>query len=177
MLSHNSRLLRDFNILDFIGEGAYGDVLKVRIIFKFIFELVFLFSSNFSLSVQNFKVRHKVDTCLYAIKRIKLTHKNTLINKKIMREVKLLSSLNHENVVRYYSSWVENIEKNKRDDSDEESSLEVEPCQVRTSSVFSSVLFVSQPTPTTLFFWFTLGFWKTRRITAERKFESKFPVS
>lgn len=56
------------------------------------------------------QVRNKLDDCLYAIKRIKLTQTNIAVNKKIMREVKLLSSLNHENVVRYYNSWLENLE-------------------------------------------------------------------
>lgn len=55
-------------------------------------------------------MRNKLDDCLYAIKRIKLTQTNIAVNKKIMREVKLLSSLNHENVVRYYNSWLENLE-------------------------------------------------------------------
>lgn len=56
------------------------------------------------------QVRNKLDDCRYAIKRIKLTQSNIAVNKKIMREVKLLSSLNHENVVRYYNSWLENLE-------------------------------------------------------------------
>ena len=38
---------------------------------------------------------------IYAIKRITLDAKNKAMTKKLMREVKLLSRLNHENVVRY----------------------------------------------------------------------------
>ena len=46
------------------------------------------------------QVRNKLDQCLYAIKRIPLNPQRKLLNKKITREVKLLSRLNHENVVR-----------------------------------------------------------------------------
>lgn len=53
------------------------------------------------------QVKNKLDDCLYAIKRIHLNAKNRQLNRKIMREVKLLSRLNHENVVRYYNSWLE----------------------------------------------------------------------
>jgi translation initiation factor 2-alpha kinase 4 len=63
-----------------LGKGAYGDVLKVR---------------------------NKLDGGVYAIKRIELNPKNKQLNRKITREVKLLSRLNHENVVRYYNSWIE----------------------------------------------------------------------
>lgn len=53
------------------------------------------------------QVRNKLDDGYYAIKRIQLNPKNKSLNKKIIREVKLLSRLNHENVVRYYNSWIE----------------------------------------------------------------------
>ncbi|XP_075223291.1 eukaryotic translation initiation factor 2 alpha kinase Gcn2 [Lycorma delicatula] len=75
-----SRIESEFEVLDWIGEGAFGDVIKVR---------------------------NRLDGCLYAIKRIELTSMNTQLYKKITREVKLLSRLNHENVVRYYNSWIE----------------------------------------------------------------------
>ena len=51
------------------------------------------------------QVKNKLDDQTYAIKRIRLNPADRQINKKIMREVKLLSRLNHENVVRYYNSW------------------------------------------------------------------------
>ncbi|XP_076353947.1 eukaryotic translation initiation factor 2 alpha kinase Gcn2 isoform X2 [Tachypleus tridentatus] len=76
----HSRLKDEFVILKWLGSGGFGDVLKVR---------------------------NKLDGMNYAIKRILLKPSNKQLNRKIMREVKLLSRLNHENVVRYYNSWIE----------------------------------------------------------------------
>lgn len=79
-LGGHSRIANEFEILEWLGKGAFGDVLKVK---------------------------NKLDGGIYAIKRIKLNPKNKQLNKKITREVKLLSRMNHENVVRYYNSWIE----------------------------------------------------------------------
>lgn len=68
-----SRLETEFEFIQFLGRGAYGDVLKVRNI---------------------------LDNRQYAIKRIPLTARSKQLYKKIRREVELLSRLNHENVVR-----------------------------------------------------------------------------
>lgn len=75
-----SRLQTEFEVLQWLGQGAYGDVLKVKNI---------------------------LDNRQYAIKRIPLTSRSTHIFKKMTREVELLSRLNHENVVRYFNSWIE----------------------------------------------------------------------
>uniref|UniRef100_A0A8D8LTM2 non-specific serine/threonine protein kinase n=2 Tax=Cacopsylla melanoneura TaxID=428564 RepID=A0A8D8LTM2_9HEMI len=92
----HSRVDKEFELLDWLGKGAFGDVLKVR---------------------------NKLDDRLYAIKRIPLNPKNKQLNKKIMREVKLLSRLNHENVVRYYNSWIESGTSEIEDSEDEEESI------------------------------------------------------
>lgn len=79
--SARSRLSTEFNTLQWLGKGAFGDVLKVRNI---------------------------LDNREYAIKRIPLTPRTRLVlERKMTREVELLSRLNHENVVRYYNSWLE----------------------------------------------------------------------
>ncbi|KAG5678544.1 hypothetical protein PVAND_008211 [Polypedilum vanderplanki] len=78
--SNNSRLETEFEIINYIGRGAYGDVLKCRNI---------------------------LDNRQYAIKRVPLSSNNKQIFKKMTREVELLSRLNHENVVRYFNSWIE----------------------------------------------------------------------
>ncbi|XP_032674850.1 eIF-2-alpha kinase GCN2 isoform X2 [Odontomachus brunneus] len=75
-----SRIQKEFEVLKWLGKGAFGDVLKVK---------------------------NKLDGGIYAIKRIELNPKKKQLNKKITREVKLLSRMNHENVVRYYNSWIE----------------------------------------------------------------------
>ncbi|XP_053613621.1 eIF-2-alpha kinase GCN2 isoform X2 [Plodia interpunctella] len=79
-INGHSRLADEFEVLAWLGQGAFGDVLKVK---------------------------NKLDGGLYAIKRIKLNPESVQLNKKITREVKLLSRLNHENVVRYYNAWIE----------------------------------------------------------------------
>lgn len=76
---NDSRLQKEFEKINFIGEGSYGQVLKVI---------------------------HKLDHRCYAIKCIDLPDE-TEIGKKMTQEAKLLSRLNHENVVRYFASWIE----------------------------------------------------------------------
>ncbi len=45
-------------------------------------------------------MQNKLDGCFYAVKQILLKSANKHVNKKITREVKLLSKLNHQNIVR-----------------------------------------------------------------------------
>ncbi|XP_023293055.2 eIF-2-alpha kinase GCN2 [Lucilia cuprina] len=78
--SSQSRLRTEFEVLMYLGKGAFGDVLKVRNI---------------------------LDNREYAIKRIPLPARSRQLYKKMTREVELLSRLNHENVVRYFNSWIE----------------------------------------------------------------------
>lgn len=63
------------------------------------------------------QVKNKLDSRIYALKRIKLNPRNKQLNKKITREVKLLSQLNHENVVRYFNSWIETAEEEDTEES------------------------------------------------------------
>lgn len=72
-----------------------------------VFQVILLFVVLLKYDIIFLKVRNKLDERLYAIKRIILNRSEKLLNKKLTREVKLLSRLNHENVVRYYNSWIE----------------------------------------------------------------------
>ena len=56
---------------------------------------------------QVFHCIHKLDERPYAIKKILLPKNNPIETTRILREVKHLSSLNHQNIVRYYQTWVE----------------------------------------------------------------------
>lgn len=95
----HSRLQGEFEILRWLGRGGFGDV---------------------------FKARNKLDRCVYAIKRILLNPSNKMLNRKIIREVKLLSRLNHENVVRYYNSWIEVTTQEEGADTDVTSGISIE---------------------------------------------------
>ena len=83
----NSRYKEDFVELKNIGSGGQGSV---------------------------FKVRNKLDSSMYAIKKVRL-YSNSKSNEKVLREVITLSRLHHQYVVRYFQAWVEStneIEEN-----------------------------------------------------------------
>ncbi|CAF0743751.1 unnamed protein product [Rotaria sordida] len=95
LVSAQSRLKSDFEVIGIIGRGGFGNV---------------------------FKVQNKLDGCFYAVKQILLKSANKQVNKKITREVKLLSKLNHQNIVRYYSTWTEQMSlKNQNKSSNDPS--------------------------------------------------------
>lgn len=51
-------------------------------------------------------MKHKLDGNIYAIKKAIVNYED-LNDRKILKEVSLLSKLNHPNIVRYYQSWLE----------------------------------------------------------------------
>jgi len=62
------------------------------------------------------KVVHKLDRSEYALKKVRLTTTSLRINgrgdvelgwRRILKEVRTLAKLDHSNIVRYYSSWIE----------------------------------------------------------------------
>ncbi|KGG50091.1 hypothetical protein DI09_8p300 [Mitosporidium daphniae] len=71
----HSRYYSDFEELEFLGKGGFGEVVKVR---------------------------NKLDNRFYAIKRIKLKSFNQNLNKKLLREVLAISRLHHENIIWRY---------------------------------------------------------------------------
>jgi translation initiation factor 2-alpha kinase 4 len=90
-----SRLTSEFEVLKWLGKGGFGDVIKVCYQFA-----LFLLILVIHMFYERLKVRNKLDGRYYAIKRIPLIPNQKNFTKKITREVKLLSRLSHENVVR-----------------------------------------------------------------------------
>ncbi|KAJ2369706.1 eukaryotic translation initiation factor 2-alpha kinase, partial [Coemansia sp. RSA 2610] len=90
-----SRYYTDFEEIEFLGKGGFGSVVKAR---------------------------NLIDGRFYAIKKIKLDPRDTEGNKKIFREVTTLSRLHHQNVVRYYTTWVEDAIDDDEDDEYDDSS-------------------------------------------------------
>eukprot|EP00762_Andalucia_godoyi_P006722 ANDGO_06190.mRNA.1 eIF-2-alpha kinase GCN2 len=93
-----SRYYTDFEEIEYIGKGAFGQVVKVR---------------------------NKLDNRFYAIKWVRLDPSRSKENRKILREVRLLSRVQHKNVVRYYNAWIEGAagifeEENEDDDDDDD---------------------------------------------------------
>ncbi|CAK9829144.1 Eukaryotic translation initiation factor 2-alpha kinase 3 [Anthophora retusa] len=105
--SFKSRYLTDFEPVDCLGKGGYGVV---------------------------FEAKNKIDDCNYAIKRIALPNRfvyisinvlvyfsvikheqilipafcnSTYSRERVMREVKALAKLDHQNIVRYFNAWLE----------------------------------------------------------------------
>lgn len=75
-----SRYRSDFEELDLIGKGGFGKV---------------------------YLVRSRIDNCKYAMKKISFTFKKNKPMIKAINEVRTLASLQHKNIVRYYSAWAE----------------------------------------------------------------------
>ncbi|KAI8053805.1 kinase-like domain-containing protein [Syncephalis plumigaleata] len=79
-LSTVSRYEADFEEIEFLGKGGFGEVVKAR---------------------------NKLDGRFYAIKKVKLDPLDIEENRSIRREITTLSRLHHQHVVRYYTSWIE----------------------------------------------------------------------
>ncbi|RUS18015.1 hypothetical protein BC937DRAFT_89230 [Endogone sp. FLAS-F59071] len=85
-----SRYKADFEEIEFLGKGGFGEVVKAK---------------------------NKLDGRYYAIKKIRLDKHDNENNRKIMREVTTLSSLHHQYVVRYYTTWFEDADGGLQSDS------------------------------------------------------------
>ncbi|KAM9411408.1 eukaryotic translation initiation factor 2-alpha kinase 1 isoform 4-T4 [Salvelinus alpinus] len=80
--AQTSRYLSEFEELSRLGKGSYGKV---------------------------FKVKNKLDGQKYAVKKVLINNVSREDCMKVLREVKVLSSLQHINVVGYHTAWMEHI--------------------------------------------------------------------
>jgi serine/threonine protein kinase len=72
-------------------------------------EICFLGKGGFGIC---HKVRHRLDSNFYAIKKIRmhLAYDQDIKEHKVYREIMALPMLNHKNVVRYFGCWAERID-------------------------------------------------------------------
>lgn len=77
---NNNKYITNFNQIKLLGQGAYGSV---------------------------YKVFHKYEQKFYAIKKVFITKDVIDDNYDIFREIQIYSDLLNDNIVRYYSSWID----------------------------------------------------------------------
>ncbi|XP_060716541.1 eukaryotic translation initiation factor 2-alpha kinase 1 isoform X2 [Tachysurus vachellii] len=82
-LFQTSRYLTEFEEMSPLGRGSYGKV---------------------------FKVKNKLDGQDYAVKKILIKNVTRNDCMKVLREVKVLSSLQHPNIVGYHTAWMEHVQ-------------------------------------------------------------------
>ncbi|KAM4623298.1 eukaryotic translation initiation factor 2-alpha kinase 1 isoform 2-T2 [Polymixia lowei] len=81
--AQTSRYLSEFEEVSRLGKGSYGNV---------------------------FKVMNKLDGQYYAMKKILIKNVSREDCMKVLREVKVLSSLQHISVVGYHTAWMEHVQ-------------------------------------------------------------------
>ncbi|XP_063076670.1 eukaryotic translation initiation factor 2-alpha kinase 1 isoform X2 [Engraulis encrasicolus] len=81
--AQTSRYLSEFEEVSALGKGAYGKV---------------------------FEVLNKLDGQHYAVKKILIRNVTREDCVKVLREVKVLSSLQHPNIVGYHTAWMEHVQ-------------------------------------------------------------------
>lgn len=98
----------NYNELSILGKGSYGSV---------------------------YKVYHSLEQNTYAIKKIFITDEIINENTNIFNEIQLFSKLYHDNIIRFYSSWIDIdinsiIEYNKEIDDDEDDEIITKICPI-----------------------------------------------
>ena len=92
--TNTSRFQEEFQQISILGKGAFGRVLHVR---------------------------NVMDSKHYAVKVIKTGSAGSSELAKILREVKLLADIEHQNIVRYYGSWFQFTSTPSLNEGDDES--------------------------------------------------------
>ena len=80
LINNSNKYRTNFNQIKLLGQGAYGSV---------------------------YKVFHKYEKKFYAIKKVFITKDIVEDNYDIFREIQIYSELMNDQVVRYYSSWID----------------------------------------------------------------------
>lgn len=107
-----SRYKREFIELGKLGKGGYGNV---------------------------FRAKSKIDGQEYAVKKVHL--RNSVIGEQgeaLLREVKVLASLRHKNIVQHHSAWVEHETEFQSSAIDSDNSMESDGVVPFSSKTYSS---------------------------------------
>jgi NIMA (never in mitosis gene a)-related kinase len=72
--------MHDFEVLDSLGKGVYSTV---------------------------YKVRRLSDYCIYALKKVQLGKLNDKEKQNALNEVRILASINHQNIIQYKEAFIE----------------------------------------------------------------------
>jgi serine/threonine protein kinase len=94
LLKSTDDLITDFKFKDFFDSRYKNDFIEIEKLDKGGFGTVF-------------KSFNKLDSSLYAIKKIKIKKLNEQGHKYYLNEARSLAKLNHPNIVRYYNTWIE----------------------------------------------------------------------
>ncbi|ETL84385.1 PEK/GCN2 protein kinase [Phytophthora nicotianae] len=105
---YHSRYHGDFKELGLLGRGGGGEVVKVQ---------------------------NRLDRQLYAVKKVKLDPDDKTMKKKILREVKTISRMQHRHIVRYFQAWIEGESGMSSDDEEEDSDLSDEEIELSDAVV------------------------------------------
>ncbi|KAK9393145.1 eukaryotic translation initiation factor 2-alpha kinase 1 [Crotalus adamanteus] len=81
--AQTSRYVNEFDEISRLGKGGYGTV---------------------------YKVRNKLDSQFYAIKKILIKKATKRDCMKVLREVKVLAQLQHPHIVGYHTAWMEHVQ-------------------------------------------------------------------
>jgi len=83
----SSRYVSDYEEIEDLGKGGFGEVMKCR---------------------------NKLDGRYYAVKRIKIVERGSRL-KRLLREVTTLSRIQGENILRYFTAWMEDADGDSPD--------------------------------------------------------------
>ncbi|MCJ1402394.1 hypothetical protein MMC11_005614 [Xylographa trunciseda] len=115
VLTSSSRYLNDFVESGRLGKGGFGEVVRAR---------------------------NRLDGRLYAIKKIRQSSTSALSG--VLSEIILLSSMNHPNVVRYYTAW---IEEERAEDTTIFATAGDDSTSSRTSALGAAIVEFGHSTP------------------------------
>ncbi len=105
----DERLKRHFEVILKIGEGGFGKYHITKAIY---------------IIGQVYKVRHYFDNSYYALKiiELKVGKSENLLEHEVVKEVRTMTNLIHNNVVRYCTCWFESTNSLKNGEFDSKGS-------------------------------------------------------